>query len=379
VRSDTGGNERAITAAQYGKVASVHGMAGVGAAGQTHVRWVQLYQQIAAAMVGQTNAIGFGTDSSGMSPLMSPPPPDANQVQYSAAFPMSTLGDASWNFDDAGVAHYGLLADFVQAVGGADGGAAILPSFMQGAQYFFDTWLKAEAYSAKHAGDGGVAPAVAAACPAGTTRQAACNACLGPRVSCPALPRPPCGMSRPADRWGVCVSSAAHAMSTASVRLAAAKTTSATGPSLAPGAYTLVLLGPESASSQPRKHSGFDVVVASSGSNVTIQGSTAAAGPAVTGAFRPLLARPGATPAVRGSRFTARVNAGASVLVLTGAAPATGTLTEIRGGYASQQAGQAPVTGLFILKRTSTFSSPPAPATVQPYGGLGAFLTSLRP
>lgn len=85
-------------------------------------------------------------------------------VQYSNAFPMSTLGSRSWDYNVYGVAHYGMLADFLQdarnapappnvkyvpALGGRPNTGANLidQNLMCGADYFLQTWKKAESLS----------------------------------------------------------------------------------------------------------------------------------------------------------------------------------------------------------------------------------------
>lgn len=77
--------------------------------------------------------------------VWSTPPPD---VQYSASFPQPTDGSKSWNYNADGVAHYGMLWDFLQDVASLPGGAAMVNNnFMYGADYFYRTWQRAEALS----------------------------------------------------------------------------------------------------------------------------------------------------------------------------------------------------------------------------------------
>ena len=71
-------------------------------------------------------------------------------VAYSAAFPMSSIGSQSWDYNKFGVAHYGMLADFLQDLRnqrdtpqGAITGATLIDSnLMNGADYFLRTWQK---------------------------------------------------------------------------------------------------------------------------------------------------------------------------------------------------------------------------------------------
>jgi hypothetical protein len=73
-----------------------------------------------------------------------------SNVQYSSTFSPSTDGTKTWNYNTDGVAHYGMLWDFLQDVRSLPGGAAAVDNnFMFGADYFFHTWQIAEAQSAK--------------------------------------------------------------------------------------------------------------------------------------------------------------------------------------------------------------------------------------
>lgn len=63
---------------------------------------------------------------------------------------MSTLGNRSWDYNIDGVAHFGMLADYLQAMRGAPGGASMIDNnLMYGADYFYETWRISEVQSAK--------------------------------------------------------------------------------------------------------------------------------------------------------------------------------------------------------------------------------------
>jgi microsomal dipeptidase-like Zn-dependent dipeptidase len=374
-----GGNERALTSAEYAVIGKLHGMAGLGVSRTNDVEWLGRYEAIAQAMGGPPGAIGFGTDASGLSTLMRPP--DVHRVDYTSDFPRSALGTASWDYNDAGVAHYGMLADFMRAVPTLDGGVPVVPALMQGAQYFADTWQLAEAYAQAHGPDAGAgvaaqptadasAPGPAAAsvptspasCPSGTTYAAACGKCLAPGARC-TLVRPTCHRSRTRDRWGLCVS--AHARR--AVVNPASGTKGGPGPSLTAGEYTLVLA--ETAISDPNANrgvKGFDVQVASNGRRVTLGSSNAKTGAKV----------PDGAGGFRGRRFTLRIDAGDQVLILTAKAPDDTKRADIRGAFVAHAPGQAARTGLFVLQKTSTLGKPPQ--GLASFDGIEAYLTELR-
>jgi hypothetical protein len=117
-------------------------MAGVGSAGQTSYAWVQSYAAVIGAM-GSGGVGGFGTDTNGFATGMPARPGSA--VRYDASFPRSRLGDKEWDYNRDGVAHYGMLADFLKDARTAPNGENLIENnLMQGAQYFVDTWKKCE-------------------------------------------------------------------------------------------------------------------------------------------------------------------------------------------------------------------------------------------
>jgi hypothetical protein len=62
--------------------------------------------------------------------------------------PASVLGTRWWNYNFEGVAHYGLLWDFVVGVSKLPGGASLVnDNLMSSAEYFYQTWKKAEQQS----------------------------------------------------------------------------------------------------------------------------------------------------------------------------------------------------------------------------------------
>jgi hypothetical protein len=152
-------NERSTSAAQYSAIANLHGMAGVGSGNLDAYQWAAMYQQVIMAM--GTGSAGFGTDTDGFAPGMPPrcsPPIDPSsasacqsplaQVKYDDSFQISQLGTKKWDYNTVGVAHYGMLADFLKDVstypGDGSGGTVILNNLMGGAEYFYQTWKLCE-------------------------------------------------------------------------------------------------------------------------------------------------------------------------------------------------------------------------------------------
>ena len=67
---------------------------------------------------------------------------------YNSSFVMSDTGDKEWNYCTAGVAHYGMLADFLKDMYGMDRGGDLRANIMQNAEMFAQMWEKAVKNSA---------------------------------------------------------------------------------------------------------------------------------------------------------------------------------------------------------------------------------------
>jgi len=130
--------ERAFTALQYQRIGALHGIAGIGSSGQDAAAWLRLYQDVMTAM-GPGAVGGFGTDTNGFG-LGMPPRPGSHVTETTP----NRDGPKTWNYKSDGVAHYGMLPEFLQDVGSLQGGAAVVANAMTGAEYFYQTWHKAE-------------------------------------------------------------------------------------------------------------------------------------------------------------------------------------------------------------------------------------------
>jgi hypothetical protein len=151
VRGGPSRSERALTVRQYQRIGALHGMAGVGSSGQDAAAWLALYHQVTTAM-GPGAVAGFGTDTNGFA-LGMPPRPGA-AIEYTAAFPASADGSRIWNYNTDGVAHYGMIPDFLRDLGTLPGGTAVVANAMTGAEYFYQTWRRAERQRSRVEGAG---------------------------------------------------------------------------------------------------------------------------------------------------------------------------------------------------------------------------------
>lgn len=132
------GHENARTADQYRRIASLNGMAGSGWAEQTARGFKESVDGISQAMNGVP--VGIGSDMNSL--VLSPPPPAGTPIDYTT-FPQANIGGRIWNYNTEGVAHYGLMPDFLKNVELSDG-AETLAKMFEGSEYFAKMWEASE-------------------------------------------------------------------------------------------------------------------------------------------------------------------------------------------------------------------------------------------
>ena len=169
IRGQAGSDaENSRTPVQLERLSRLHGMFGLGSDGAHSYAWARQYQ---TAMIDmgymsadtlkanyQMGAISLGTDLNGL--VKGPPPGGGNRVTYDASFPMSSSVTKSWDYNTEGVAHYGMLPDFLRdvhtapsngytAVSGVSKGvtgADLVDNHLnRSANYFWQMWMQIEA------------------------------------------------------------------------------------------------------------------------------------------------------------------------------------------------------------------------------------------
>jgi hypothetical protein len=143
-------------------------MFGLGSDAAHSSAWARNYQSAMIIMGYQSpdttktsyvnGAISFGTDLNGL--VKGPIPGGGNRVKYDASFPMSNSGTKFWDYNTEGVAHYGMLADFVRDVRFAPSNGYMGPNgvpigvagdelvdnhLFRSANYFWQMWERIEA------------------------------------------------------------------------------------------------------------------------------------------------------------------------------------------------------------------------------------------
>jgi len=134
--------ENSRTSQQLKRIAALHGMFGLGTAHQNAYTWLSEYNT-AVGLMPTPGAVAFGTDLNGL--VIAPAARPGSHVVYDGSFPKSALGSKQWDYNVEGVAHYGLLADFVRDMRTAPRGASLVDNYLNhGAEYFYQMWQRIE-------------------------------------------------------------------------------------------------------------------------------------------------------------------------------------------------------------------------------------------
>ena len=143
LRSDEG-NENGRTLKQYEQLKQLGGMIGLGH-GNNASDFVKMYRQVAQIM-GYTH-IGIGTDAGGFYPL--PQRDSTISIMYDSTFARCKTGNRTWDINTDGVAHYGLMPDYIRSWDAAGMTAQEKKTFMSSAEDFTRMWEKCEGRKSK--------------------------------------------------------------------------------------------------------------------------------------------------------------------------------------------------------------------------------------
>jgi microsomal dipeptidase-like Zn-dependent dipeptidase len=139
------GNERGASQKTVERVAALGGVFGVGTADSEHdktdaIKFINNVSTISTTVPG-LRGIGLGTDVNGMERL-----PRAseglNSDAFYKSFPKCTTGNRTWDYTKEGVAHYGLMADFIKDV--KERNVNVYNKIMGSAEYFAQMWEKCD-------------------------------------------------------------------------------------------------------------------------------------------------------------------------------------------------------------------------------------------
>ncbi len=135
----SGGSENSRTPDQVARIAALKGVFGMGIEDLGPDGFIRNYRTVLPQM--NNRGIGFGTDING---LVKGARPRTGTVRYDSSFPKSSLGSKQWDYNTEGVAHYGMLADFIKALQGRTNGTEVVNSLNRSAEFFAQMWEQAE-------------------------------------------------------------------------------------------------------------------------------------------------------------------------------------------------------------------------------------------
>jgi microsomal dipeptidase-like Zn-dependent dipeptidase len=138
------GNEAGRTLKQYAQLKKLGGMIGLGH-GNNASDFVYHYHEVAQIM-GYTH-MAFGTDVGGFSAL--PQRDESIHLVYDSTFTRCKTGNRTWDINTDGVAHYGLLSDYVRSWPLAGMTPKEKQVFMSSAEDFTQMWEKCEVRKSK--------------------------------------------------------------------------------------------------------------------------------------------------------------------------------------------------------------------------------------
>lgn len=141
-------SERIASIANVQRVARLGGVFGVGTADSDKhptdaVTVINSFNAVWATMAGNggTPRVAIGTDVNGMERLPRASPGLSSGDFYSG-FTKSKTGNHTWDYTKDGVAHYGLIADFMRDISRRS--PTVYDNLMNSAEYFAQMWEKAE-------------------------------------------------------------------------------------------------------------------------------------------------------------------------------------------------------------------------------------------
>jgi hypothetical protein len=117
-------------------------MFGVGTANTDPQQFISEFNRAWATMGNRATAMG--TDANGMEPLPRSSPGLNSGTFYSGGFTKSKTGTKEWDYTTEGVAHYGLMKDFLKDLRSKSGGNAVVDNLFKSAEYFAQMWERCE-------------------------------------------------------------------------------------------------------------------------------------------------------------------------------------------------------------------------------------------
>lgn len=144
------GSERNLYRPFVDSIIKTGGMIGIGTANTTPDKFISDFNDVFRQSRNSLN-IAFGTDANGLEPLPQATP-GLNSERFYSNFPMGKWmrpNGQPWDYTREGVAHYGLMPEFLKDVRERPGGAAVDRVLKNSADQFIRMWERCEMLSNK--------------------------------------------------------------------------------------------------------------------------------------------------------------------------------------------------------------------------------------
>jgi microsomal dipeptidase-like Zn-dependent dipeptidase len=153
------GTERNVSGEQVMRVIKLNGMFGVGSSDMTPAEFIAAYRRVMNWVEnhgGPYASLGIGTDANGLEPLPKQTPGLISTMFYEkTGLTRLQLKDSTgavvrtWDYTQEGVAHYGLMNEFMRDVKMQPNGQDVYDHLWQSAEHFAKMWEKCESLAEK--------------------------------------------------------------------------------------------------------------------------------------------------------------------------------------------------------------------------------------
>lgn len=147
------GTERNVSGEQIVRLMKLKGMFGIGTADQTPAEFISAYRRVmnwAENHGVEYASLGVGTDANGLEPLPKNTPGLLSTMFYEkTGLTRQKTGNRIWDYTKDGVAHYGLMNEFMRDVKTQPNGEEVYNHLWQSAEHFARMWERCESLADK--------------------------------------------------------------------------------------------------------------------------------------------------------------------------------------------------------------------------------------
>jgi len=147
------GTERNVSGDDILRIMKLKGMFAVGSSDMTPAEFISAYRKVMNWVENRSDiyaALGIGTDANGLEPLPKHSPGLISTMFYErTGLKRQKTESRIWDYTRDGVAHYGLMTEFMLDVKTQPNGEEVYDHLWQSAEYFARMWEKCEALADK--------------------------------------------------------------------------------------------------------------------------------------------------------------------------------------------------------------------------------------